>query len=122
MDDDDVIREAVGEILTHLGYQVELAKNGEEAIALYKAAKSMGQSFDLVIMDLTIRGGMGGKEAIKNLLKLDPNAKALVSSGYSTDPVMSDYKKYGFVGVVAKPYNISELSIAVHDTIMRKNG
>ncbi|MHA2062261.1 MAG: PAS domain S-box protein, partial [Candidatus Sifarchaeia archaeon] len=122
MDDEDVIREAIGEILTHLGYQVELAKNGEEAIALYKAAKSVGQSFDLVLMDLTIRGGMGGKEAIKKLLEIDPNVKALVSSGYSTDPVMSDYKKYGFTGVVAKPYNISELSETVHETIKRKHG
>ncbi len=117
MDDEDVIREAVGEILTHLGYQVELAKNGEEAIALYKAAQSVGQSFDLVIMDLTIRGGMGGKETIKKLLEIDPNVKALVSSGYSTDPAMSNFKKYGFCGVVAKPYNIEELSETVHEMI-----
>lgn len=119
MEDDDVIREALGELLTHLGYQVELAKNGEETIALYKTAKSRGQSFDLVIMDLTIRGGMGGKEAIKKLLEIDPNVKALVSSGYSIDPVMSDYKKYGFCGVVTKPFNIKELSETLHEIIVK---
>jgi len=117
MEDDDVIREALGEILTHLGYQIELAKNGEEAIALYKAAKSVGQSFDLVIIDLSIRCGMGGKEAITKLLEIDPNVKALVSSAYSIDTVMSDYKRYGFCGVVTKPYNISELSEIISVTI-----
>ena len=117
MEDDDVIREALGEILIHLGYQIELAKNGEEAIALYKAAKSVGQSFNVVIIDLTIRRGMGGKEAIKKLLEIDPNVKALVSSAYSIDPVISDYKRYGFCGVVTKPYNISELSEIISEII-----
>jgi DNA-binding NarL/FixJ family response regulator len=70
-------------------------------------------------MDLTIRGGMGGKEAIKKLLEIDPNVKALVSSGYSTDPVMSDYKKYGFCGVVTKPFNIKELSETLHEIIVK---
>ncbi|MFX1465113.1 MAG: response regulator [Promethearchaeota archaeon] len=119
MEDDDVIREALGEILIHLGYQIELAKNGEDAIALYKAAKSVGQSFDLVIIDLTIRRGMGGKETIKKLLEIDPNVKALVSSAYSIDPVISDYKRYGFCGIVTKPYNISELSEIISEVIER---
>ena len=110
MEDDDVIREALGEILTHLGYHIELAENGEEAIALYKTAKSVGQSFDLVIIDLSIHCGMGGKEAITKLREIDPNVKALVSSAYSVNSVVSDYKSYGFCGVVTKPYNIPELS------------
>ena len=119
MEDDDVIREALGEILIHLGYQIELAENGEEAIALYKTAKSVGQSFDLVIIDLAIRCGMGGKEAITKLREIDPNVKALVSSAYSVDSVVSDYKSYGFCGVVTKPYNISELSEIISETIQR---
>ena len=120
MDDEDVIRECVEELLTHLGYQVELVKNGEEAIALYKAAQSVGQSFDLLILDLTIRGGMGGKETIKKLLEIDPNVKALVSSGYSTDPAMSNFRKYGFCGVITKPYNIEELSKILYQKLCEK--
>ncbi len=122
MEDEDYIREGIGEVLIHLGYHVELAKNGEEAIALYKAAKSLGQSFDLIIMDLTIHGGMDGREAIKKLLEIDPNVKALVSSGYLDDPVLSDYKKYGFCGIVTKPFNIRELSETIHEIIEKKDG
>ncbi len=69
-----------------------------------------GEPFDAVILDLTIPGGMGGKEAIKELLQIDPKIKAIVSSGYYNDPVMSNYKEYGFSGIVAKPYKIDELS------------
>jgi DNA-binding NarL/FixJ family response regulator len=68
-----------------------------------------GQPFDVVIMDLTIPGGVGGKEAIKELLAMDPEVRAIVSSGYSNDPIMADFKRYGFKGVVAKPYEIREL-------------
>ncbi len=118
MDDEEIIREVVGEILAHLGYQVELARNGEEAIVLYKKAKDMGRTFNAVIMDLTIRGGMGGKETIRKLLEIDPKVKALVSSGYSQDPVMVDFTKYGFSGVVYKPYNIEELSETLRKVIM----
>jgi CheY-like chemotaxis protein len=117
MDDEEIIRDALGEILTTLEYQVNFAKNGEEAIALYKQAKEVNEPFDAVIMDLTIRGGMGGKEAIKKLLEIDSSVKAIVSSGYSTDPVMADYQNYGFSGVVAKPYNIQELSKTLHKII-----
>ena len=117
MDDEEIIRDALGEILTTLEYEVDFAKNGEEAIALYKQAQEVNEPFDAVIMDLTIRGGMGGKEAIKKLLEIDSNIKAIVSSGYSTDPVMADYQNYGFSGVVAKPYDIQELSRTLHKVI-----
>jgi PAS domain S-box-containing protein len=110
MDDEEIIRDVASQLLKEMGYDVALAKNGEEAIAMYKAAQEAGESFDLVIMDLTVSGGMGGKEAIQKLLKQDPDAKAIVSSGYSNDPVMSNYDGYGFVGVVKKPYGMEELS------------
>ncbi|MFX1342961.1 MAG: PAS domain S-box protein [Promethearchaeota archaeon] len=119
MDDEDVIREALSEILVYLGYQAEVTRNGEEAIAIYKKAKDLGQPFDIVILDLTIRGGMGGKETIKKLLELDPRVNAIVSSGYFYDPVMADFRKYGFSGVVAKPYTINELSETLSKVIRR---
>jgi PAS domain S-box-containing protein len=114
MDDEEMIRDFASELLKELGYTVALAKDGEEAIALYKEALETGASFSVVLMDITIPGGMGGKEAIREILKLDEDAKAIVSSGYAKDPIMSNYKKYGFVGVVPKPYNIEELSQELH--------
>ena len=117
MDDEEIIRDVSGEMLTSLGYEVNFATDGNEAIELYRKAKESGEPFDVVIMDLTIPGGMGGKEAIKKLLELDPGAKVIVSSGYSNDPVMSGYKEYGFRGVIAKPYKLVELSAKVHKVI-----
>ncbi len=110
MDDECFIRELVKAILEKLGYAHELAKDGQEAIKLYEKAFAEKQPFDLVIMDLTIKGGMGGKEAIERLLAFDPKVKAIVSSGYSNDPIMTNFQEYGFCGVMAKPYCISELS------------
>ncbi len=110
MDDKDEIRKTVGKMLTHLGYETEFAKDGVEAIDLYKKAKDAGQPFDIVIMDLTIPGGMGGKEAIQKLIAIDHGVKAIVSSGYSSDPIMANYKEYGFKGVITKPYTIKELN------------
>jgi len=110
MDDEDMVREVAGEMLTQLGYEVELAKDGAEAIKLYKQAIEAKEPYDAVILDLTVPGGMGGKEAIKRLLEIDPKVKAIVSSGYSNDPIMAEFKRYGFMGVVAKPYRIKDLS------------
>ncbi|MBU0711743.1 PAS domain S-box protein [bacterium] len=109
MDDEDFVREVAGEMVESLGYSAEFAKDGAEAIEFYKTALKSEEPFAAVIMDLTIPGGMGGKEAVRELLKIDPELKAIVSSGYSNDPIMSDCKKYGFVGVIAKPYKLSEL-------------
>jgi CheY-like chemotaxis protein len=118
MDDEEIIRDVAGEMLTSLDYEVDFATEGNEAIELYMKAKESGEPFDAVIMDLTIPGGMGGKEAIKKLLEVDPGAKVIVSSGYSNDPVMSDYKSYGFRDVIAKPYNVAELSAKIHKVIV----
>ncbi len=109
MDDDEMIREVVGDMLTLMGYEVDFSKDGAEACSKYLESMEKKEKFDLVIMDLTIPGGMGGKKAVKEILKIDPAAKVVVSSGYSNDPVMADYKHYGFSGVVVKPFKINEL-------------
>jgi len=118
MDDEEVVRDVAGEMLKHMGYTVEFAKDGIGAIDLYIKARSSGRPFDVVIMDLTIPGGMGGKEAIKRLREIDPSVKAVVSSGYSNDPIMADFRSYGFSGIVAKPYKIEELG-RVLDTVRK---
>lgn len=117
MDDEEVVREVAGGMAAHLGYEVDFAEDGAKAIELYRKAKKSGKSFDVVIMDLTIPGGMGGEEAMKKLLEIDPSVKAIVSSGYSNDPVMADYKKHGFSGVIAKPYKIAEMSSVINSVI-----
>jgi PAS domain S-box-containing protein len=122
MDDEEILRDFVGELLELLGYDVNFACDGVETIAAYSKAQEQGRPYDCVLMDLTIPGGMGGKEAIQRLLEIDPNVKAIVSSGYSDDPVMADYRKYGFCGVVAKPYDAEELSEVLHKVIERSDG
>jgi PAS domain S-box-containing protein len=117
MDDDEDIRHSVAEALRLFGYEVCFACDGTETIDLYKKEMDSGRCFDAIIMDLTVPGGMGGVEAIARLRQIDPGLKALASSGYSNSPVMSDYKKYGFAGVITKPYKIEELSKALHDVV-----
>ncbi len=114
MDDEEMVCAIAAEILRELGYEVSTARDGREALALYHAARENGIRFDLVIMDLTIPGGMGGREAVKKLLEADPGARAIVSSGYSNDPIMSEFRDYGFRGVITKPYRVGDLSTAVH--------
>ncbi len=109
MDDEEIIRLVSGNMLSHVGYRVSLAKNGEEALDAYKREMSAGEPFDAVILDLTVRGGMGGEETIMRLREIDPGVKAIVSSGYSRDPVMLDFAKYGFSGALPKPYKIRDL-------------
>ncbi len=99
---------------------MELTNDGKEAIKRYAEAKEAGQPFDAVILDLTVPGGVGGRKAIKKLLEIDPNVKAIVSSGYSADPIMSNYKEYGFSAVVAKPYNIAELEKTLQGLLRSK--
>jgi CheY-like chemotaxis protein len=110
MDDEELIRDLAGQILMVAGYDVVPAKDGTEAIAIFENALRSGEPFAAVIMDLTIPGGMGGKETIRRLLRIDPQVKAIVSSGYSNDPVMAEFAFYGFSGVLEKPYNAEDLS------------
>lgn len=108
MDDEEIVKDVSGEMLKLLGYKVEFANDGKEAIELYKKAMDSGRPFTGVIMDLTIPGGMGGREALKSILEINPKAKVIVSSGYSSDPIMGDFKNFGFCGVISKPYRVSE--------------
>ncbi len=119
MDDEDFIRELAEEMLVTVGYEVGSAKNGEEAIALYQAEMTAGRPFDVVILDLTVPGGMGGQEAMKHLLATDPQVKAIVSSGDSNDPIMANFKSYGFQGAVQKPYRVQDL-VAVLNSVLKK--
>ncbi len=115
MDDEELIRESVGEFLTMSGYEIEYAEDGDKAIDLYQKAMETLKPFDAVILDLTIRGGMGGKEAMKKLLDIDPGIKAIVSSGYSNDPMMANFREYGFSDVLIKPCKSpEELSKILH--------
>lgn len=107
MDDEDMVGEIACQMLEHLGYQPVHVKDGGDAVEQYKRYLEDGSPFDAVIMDLTIPGGMGGKEAVSKILLIDPKAKVLVSSGYSTDPIMTNYKDYGFIGVINKPFDLT---------------
>ncbi len=109
MDDDEMILNLSTEIIKTFGYTVDTAVDGKEAIEKYISAKKSGKAFDVVIMDLTIPGSMGGKETLQELLTLDPEVKAIVSSGYSTDHVMANYREYGFTGRLVKPFQMDEL-------------
>lgn len=120
MDDEEGIRNIAGMMLEYLGYEVEYACEGKIAVELYIKAKQQGEPFDLAIMDLTIPGGMGGKETIRELLKIDPNIKALVSSGYAQDSMLVEFKRYGFCGFISKPYDINELGVSVFAAIHSK--
>jgi PAS domain S-box-containing protein len=117
MDDEEIVRNVAKSMLAHLGHEVVLAKDGTEAVETYKRLANSPQPVDLVIMDLTIPGGMGGKEAIKEILAIDRDAKVIVSSGYSNDPVMSNYQEYGFSAAVIKPYKLVELAKAINKLI-----
>ncbi|MGD0843898.1 MAG: ATP-binding protein [Geobacteraceae bacterium] len=117
MDDEEDIREIVQAILEELGYTVESVENGSEAVDLYRIRKEQGTPFSAVILDLTIPGGMGGREAIDRLLQIDRNIKAIVSSGYSTDPIMANYRDYGFSAVLSKPFRPQEISKVLQEVL-----
>ncbi|MDD5223664.1 MAG: PAS domain S-box protein [bacterium] len=117
MDDELMVQKVTGRMLKQIGYEVEFAKDGQEAIEIYQKAGESSHPFAAVIMDLTIPGGMGGKIAVQKLIEIDPQVKVIVSSGYSNDPIMSDPRKYGFRGVIAKPYRFEEMAEVIKQVI-----
>lgn len=121
MDDEELVLEMTGDMLRELGYSVELVKEGGEAVQAYKQAMDAKSPFDAVIMDLTIPAGMGGRQAVGEVLKLDPKAKVIVSSGYSNDKVLSRFSDYGFAGMAAKPYTLAELSKVLMEVLSARD-
>jgi len=113
MDDEEPVRNLLRSSLSHLGCEVLTAADGAETISLYRQALEKNTPIDIVITDLTVPGGMGGRETIGELLALDPDARVIVSSGYSNDPVIARFSDYGFKGVLIKPYRLDELKNAL---------
>ena len=119
MDDEQVIVDVTLDVLRYLDYEVMFARDGAAALGLYKQEKDAGMPFDLVILDLSVQEGMGGKEAIALLKAYDPAVKAIVSSGYSNDPVVQHFMQYGFSGRLSKPYKISDLKEILEQMIKK---
>jgi two-component system, cell cycle sensor histidine kinase and response regulator CckA len=120
MDDVELIREMTCQMVHSLGYRAEACVDGVEAIACYRAALEAGAPFSAVIMDLTVPGGMGGREAARHILALDPDAQLIVSSGYSTDPIMAEYDKFGFCATLMKPYTVIEITHTLRKVLSRE--
>jgi PAS domain S-box-containing protein len=115
MDDEEIVYKALARMLRELGYETEITTDGDMALAAWKAARESGKPFNAAIMDLTISGGMGGVEAMRRLREMDPAARAIVSSGYSEDPVLASYRDYGFSGVLPKPFRLDDLARAMEE-------
>jgi CheY-like chemotaxis protein len=113
MDDETAIRSMATIFMERIGYDCDVAVDGGEAVRKYGDALAAGRKYEVVIMDLTVPGGMGGREAMRELLAIDPDAKAVVSSGYCQDPVMANFRDYGFRDVLAKPYSVLDVSQAL---------
>jgi CheY-like chemotaxis protein len=109
MDDEEGVRSLLGRLLQRMGHEVELVEDGRRAIEAYGRAKMQGCPFDAVIVDLTVSGGTGGREAIQPLREIDPAVKAIVISGYASDPVLLEPERYGFKGALAKPFGSAKL-------------
>ncbi|MCK5192966.1 MAG: response regulator, partial [Desulfobulbaceae bacterium] len=117
MDDDEMVRNMAQRMLSTMGYEVFLVSDGSEAIDSYQNAMDSDSPFDAVTMDLTIPGGMGGEEAGRKLLVIDPDVRIIISSGYSNDPIMACHLDYGFKAAVAKPFQMNELSLALESVL-----
>lgn len=117
MDDEQLGRDALKAMLEELVYTAECVRNGAEAVYLFRKMKKEGKPFATVFLDLTIPGGVGGKESITTLRKIDPNIKSVVSSGYSTDPVMANYREFGFSAVLSKPCLLEDLSMVFQELL-----
>ena len=120
MDDEQVILDVTHEVMKFLGYDVMFAKDGAFAVELFSREKMGGHPFDLVILDLSVPDGMGGKEAFEKIREVDPSVKVVISSGYTNDPMMADYAKYGIAGILAKPYRINDIRALLEKLIQKK--
>ena len=109
MDDEDVVRDSVGEMLAALGQDVEFSHDGTSAVEKYRSAREAGSPFDFVILDATVRGGMGGEETVNKLKEIDPGVVAVISSGYSDDALLANYGVHGFKAFLPKPYSLDSL-------------
>jgi CheY-like chemotaxis protein len=115
MDDEDMMRKITGSMLMRLGYEPEVSQEGSEAIIKYEQAMNSEHPFDAVILDLSVKeGGLGGLDTIKALKAMDPQVKAIVSSGLSNDPAMTRFKEYGFQGALPKPYKMKDIEDELH--------
>ncbi len=117
MDDEQIIIDVMLEIFRFLDYEGMFARDGAAALELYRQEKEAGAPFDLVILDLSVPGGLGGKDAIALLKAYDPDVRAIVSSGYSQDPVVQDFQRHGFSGILPKPYTISDIRTLLEQMI-----
>ena len=117
MDDEQDIREITAGAIREIGGDADCVADGATALRLYREAKEQGRPYELVILDLTIRGGMGGKETNELLHEIDPTVKTIVMSGYSNDLIMADCRKYGFSAMIAKPFAIAGFTRAVYDLL-----
>ncbi len=122
MDDDDMLRDAAGRILAGFGYEVEYSRTGTETLTRYREASECNRPFAAVIMDLTVPGGMGGRETLGKLREFDPEVRTIVASGYSSDPVLLRFREYGFNGMIIKPFTARTLAEAVRDVIASDTG
>ena len=113
MDDDPAVRSITSRLVRQLGFEVFEAEDGAQALEIYQDQLERGQAIDLAIMDLTVPRGMGGQEAVRKLLEMDPACRAIVASGYSNDPVMANHREFGFKGTLVKPFNLLKLSQAL---------
>ena len=109
MDDDEVVREVAAGMIASIGYAASTAESGEQAVALFCKAREEGSPFDIVILDLTVKRGMGGEETVRRLREIDPDVKAVVSSGYSDAAVVADFRAHGFSACLNKPYRLGGL-------------
>ena len=114
MDDEQVVRDVACELARALGHEVDFAENGEAAVNKYRVAAESGNPFDIVILDLVVRGGLGGKETLARLRAIDSGIKAIISSGYADSNAVADYKTNGFAGRLVKPYKLGDLNEALN--------
>jgi CheY-like chemotaxis protein len=114
MDDEDMIRKIAGSMLVRLGYDSEVSQEGSEAIKIYQQAMNSEHPFDVVILDLHVSAGLGGLETINALKTMDSQVRAIISSGFTNDPVMTHFKEYGFQGALPKPYKMKDIEDELH--------